>query len=723
MIENIIINKTATPDLTGEFAGGLVLISTRDIPTRNALNVSVQLGYNTQSTFKDFTSNPRGNTDWLGFDNGTREIPKGVPNTVNYRALSRDQNYATSALFKGDVYREEQTTALPILTTNITWSNTANLKNGGRFGTIVSVFYRRGQVIYDEVTRGRYELDRTPVFEGIELSQNRYSVNEGALANFSWVKGKHKVSFKNLFNQLFEDNYYIRQLSNLNRNQNISLRSSFLNQRTLYSGQLEGESVLTKSGIKLNWNGNYSYNFKEQPDLRTAQYVQQFGSSEPPILDDDDTRRFFSKLKDHAVGALGSLSIPFTFQGQKQLLKVGGSTVLRFRDFRARLFNYRPGSLNTDDEIPYDRAFLPSNIGPNGLYLEETTQNSDTYWGTSVINGGYVMLDNRLGDFRIIWGGRIEYWNQILTSRTVDLKREVVDNEKYDFLPSLNITYSINSKNQVRLSGSRTLARPEFREIAPFSFFDYEQIWGVSGNPELRRTSIWNGDARYEFYPKSGELISFGILVKQFTDPIELRMNPASNADRFLYQYSNADEALLYGAEAEFRKGLEFISPSLKDVVFIANATYLDSRVTLTTIGAGGGKEDRDRPLYGQSPYLINAGFQYNTPSVNATILYNRIGPRLFLVGDPTGAGFFDVYERPRNLLDLQVSKKVFDNKGEVRLTVADLLNNKFAFYDNPSDSDVSYKASEGDRFVYTYRPGTTISIGFTYDFALGKKK
>lgn len=723
MIDNIIINKTATPDLPGEFAGGLVQVNTKDIPTRNFLSVGVNIGFNTQSTFKDFISNPRNSTDWLGFDNGNRSLPSSMPSTVGYRSLTDAEKIEQTKNFKGDVYQEETRKALPITTLNLSWSNVAKFRNNGSFGTIVSVYHRQGMVVYDDVERGRFEQVRTPIFTGTE-TQNRYSVNAGVLANFTYVKGRHKISFKNLFNQLYEDNYYTRTLNNVGRLQEVSLRSSFLNQRSLYSGQLEGEHSLTKSGIKLRWSGNAAHNYKTQPDFRTAQYVRSISDPNARFeMDDDDTRRFFSTLKDYTVGGNGSLIVPFTLNSRQQTLKVGGGSLMRFRDFSARVFRYKPASTTTDISIPYDKAFLESNINENGLFLEEQTQNTDKYFGLSALNSGFVMLDNKIGEnLRVIWGVRAENFQQILTSRNLSLKREVLNSEKLDILPSVNVTYSLNARNQVRVSGSKTVARPEFRELAPFGFFDYEQIWGISGNIDLKRTSILNGDIRYEFYPKSGELLSVGVLAKQFTNPIEMRMDPGSNGDRWLFTYANADKAFLYGAEAEIRKGLDFISEKLKDITFISNLTILDSKVTLSTEQASGEKTELDRPLFGQSPYLINAGFQFNNNGWNATALYNRIGSRLSLVGDPTGAGFYDIYEKSRNLIDLQLSKRMLNNKGELKLTVSDLLNNRFAFYDNIS-AKPGYSYNNGDRINYAYTPGTTITVGFTYDFDLKKTK
>jgi hypothetical protein len=724
MIDNIIINKTATPDLPGEFAGGLVQVNTRDIPTKNQLNVTVSLGYNSQSTFKSFTGNQRSNTAWLGFDGGGRSLPSSMPNTVTYRGLTDNEKIAISKDFDGNAYGERVNTAAPIRTVNLAWSNTKTFKNEAKLGSIISVYYRNASIIYDEVERGRFEKVRTPIFTGTEI-QNRYSTNLGVMANFTYMKGATKISFRNILNQVYEENYLNRNVENIGRLQNVSLRSNFLNQRLLVSSQIEGEHLLSSSrGIKFIWNANGSFNSKSQPDFRTAQYTRNLGATTGAYtLDDDDTRRFFSELKDYSTGLNGTLIVPFSMGGLKQTMKLGGSTLLRFRDFNARVFRYRPVGNNADLTIPYDKMFLTSNINSNGLLLEEQTQNTDRYFGISALNSGYLMFDNKLSNsLRVIWGARAEFFEQFLSSRDLALNRVRVNTQKWDFLPSINITNSFNNQHQIRFAVSQTVARPEFREIAPFQFFDYESIWGIGGETTLRRTKIFNADIRYEYYPKSGEMISVGVFTKKFTDPIELRMDGGSNADRWLFSYTNAASATLVGAEVEIRKGMDFLSDKLKDFTFIGNATVLQSTVKLNSTQASGKETTQNRPLFGQSPYLINAGFQYTNSEkgFNASILYNRQGPRLSLVGDPDGAGFYDIYEKSRNLLDVQVSKKVLNNAGDFKLTVSDIFNNKFAFYDN-ADSKPGYSYAAGDRINYAYRPGTTVTVSFSYDINFKK--
>jgi outer membrane receptor protein involved in Fe transport len=312
---------------------------------------------------------------------------------------------------------------------------------------------------------------------------------------------------------------------------------------------------------------------------------------------------------------------------------------------------------------------------------------------------------------------RAENFQQMLTSKDQTGLRRVGLTEKLDFLPSVNLVYNLGTKQNIRLAGSKTVARPEFREIAEFAFFDYEMNYGVKGDTALRRTSITNLDARYEFYPKAGESLTFGAFYKSFTDPIEFRLDASSNADTRRYFYQNAISANTLGFEVEVRKGLEFISPSLKNFSLFGNYTYLSSEVTFNDISANNKEVKANRPLQGQSPYLINAGMQYTSPDFNVSILYNKVGERLSLVGNDE---FPSIYERPRNQLDFQISKRVIDSKGEIKLNFADILNNAFYFYEN-IDSKTAFKEGT-DRMFNSYKPGSTITLGFTYDFNLSKK-
>ena len=727
LIDNIVINKTATPEITGEFSGGLVQVNTKDIPSKDVITVGFGLGYNNQSTFRDFTSNRRNKYDWLGFDDGTRNIPDSFPATAQiYRALGKDaaglnKQIELTQQFRGDVYVPVTVKAAPIKTFNFTYAQNHKLKNGANLGTLVAINYRNSMLIYD-VEKAFYEADGSPVFNYTD-KQNRYQTNLGGIINIAWVKGKNKIAFKNLFNQLYEDNYYTREGFNTNRRNDIQFYSSYLNQRSLFSSQLEGEHQLTARGIKFKWNGNAGLNWKRQPDLRSALYARAIDTDEPFEIDPDDTRRFYSDLKDYSAGGGGQFIIPMNWGGKdKQTLKFGGSTLARMRDFRSRIFRYNITNFNSfvasNAFKPIDRAFFYDNMGNSGYILEEFTNNSDRYFGLSVLNAAYGMMDNKFGDFRVIWGLRAENFQQLLTSKEQTGNRSVRLTEKWDFLPSINVLLNVGDKQNLRASASRTVARPEFRELAEFAFFDYEMNYGVKGDSALRRTSILNYDLRYEIYPKAGEAITFGAFYKEFTDPIEFRLDPGSNADTRRYFYQNALSAKTLGFEIELRKGLEFISPALKPLSLFGNYTYLRSEVVFNDLGADSKTIKADRPLQGQSPYLINAGLQFTSDMFNASVLYNRVGQRLTLVGNEE---FPNVYERPRNQVDIQLSKKVLDGQGEIRINFQDILNNAFYFYENVNENT---GFQEGvDRLFNSYKQGSTITVGFTYDFNIGKKK
>jgi hypothetical protein len=722
LIDNIIINKTATPDMTGEFAGGLVQIQTKDIPVSNQLIVGMSLGFNTQSAFKDFVSNERGSMDFLGFDN-QRALPASYPKKyLEYSALPIADRVAISREFNPNIYNEVQSKAAPIQSYNLTWANVKRYNNGAALGTVIGLTYRSSELLFN-ATKTLFEKGQnSQAFFDYNDAQNKYAVTWGGIANIAWSYKKHKIAFKNLFNQLFEDNYYNRTGINTENLQDIRLRSSVLNQRSLYSAQLEGTHQFGARNIKATWNLNYALNAKQQPDLRVLTYGKSVGVNEPYRINlrGNNTNRFTSQLTDHVFGYNASLALPFTMFKQKQTLKIGASATARVRNFKAFIFGFTEPNDPALLTLPYNEIFQTQNIREGGFVMLTDLQNAqDKYFGASVLSAGYFMFDNKLSEkIRLVWGSRFENFEQFLKSNVQGTnKAQVIDTDKFDFLPSFNLTYSLSNKTNVRVGASRTVARPEFREIAPFVFFDFEQIASTQGSPELKRSSIINTDVRYEWYPKAGEIISFGTFFKHFSDPIELRLNSASVATRRQYQFQNAEMATLLGFEAEYRKNLSFLSSGaqwLENLYFNGNASLIFSKVTLGNVDASGNKlPATSRPLQGQSPYLINAGFQYDgKKGTNISLLYNRIGERMALVGN---ADFGDIYEQPRDLVDFQISQKVLNRKGEVRLTIGDIFNQPFATYENRDDKR-TYK--EGvDKYFSRFTPGTTFTIGFNYNF------
>jgi outer membrane receptor protein involved in Fe transport len=269
------------------------------------------------------------------------------------------------------------------------------------------------------------------------------------------------------------------------------------------------------------------------------------------------------------------------------------------------------------------------------------------------------------------------------------------------------LTYAAGSRTNLRLSASRAVNRPEFRELASYAVYDYDNNLSITGNPNLRRTQNTNADLRFEFFPRAGEVLSASLFYKTFTDPIE-----QTNLGNDNLSYANADHAYVYGAEIEVRKKLDFTgSGPLSHLTVYTNAAYIRGGVRFNGL-------DLRRPMQGQSPYLVNAGLLYLSDdeswAVNA--LYNRIGPRLQFRAVAGGA--FDIFENPRDVIDLQVSRKLLQGKLELKLTVSDLLAQPFRWYYkfDPASTHTAYDPAR-DAIIRSFRFGSTTTLGLRFHF------
>ncbi len=726
LIDNVIINKTASADLPGDFTGGLVTINTKDFPEQSFLNFSVGFGYNSQSTFKDFKSGSRGGLDILGFDNGDRQIPNGFASSSRFNTLSLSQKLAQTKLFSNS-FNINNGTSSPVQNYQLTWGAVKEFKNLSTFGSIISLSYRNSESINNS-HRLDYETDGHAAYD-FRDDIYKYSTNVGLLANFSYKKNRSRFSFRNIINKSFDDVYTFR--NGINNDNAVARRSNTidLTDKALVNSQVDGEHAIGKNDWKLNWNANYTFTYRDQPDLRVQSYAKPLDAANDASVPfraempsgssaSRPLSRFFSRLDDYAYGASASLAIPFNFNKEKSIFKVGGSALLKDRTFSARVLGYVGASSQFDNSLRNlapDMIFSPENINENGFVLNEITNNNDRYKALADLYAGYLLMDNRLSNkLRLSWGTRLEYYNQDLDARGFSNEKVNADVSNLDILPSFNLTYNVTDKSNFRFSGSKTVARPELRELAPFQYYDFISNSTTSGNPNLIRTNIYNGDIKFEYYPQGGELLSGGIFYKQFNNPIEQVIPAGSNANNRLRTYANANSASNYGFEVEMRKRLNFLDDSsewLKNLILFANYSYIVSDVDLsnTTTSAS----ERKRPLQGQSPYLINAGLQYNNTrgDFGLSLMYNRIGQRISDVGFE---GYPSIYENSRDLIDAQVSKKVLKSRAEIKLNFSDLLNQNIVFYQNQNGKK-TYE-SNIDNHLNTYKPGTSVSLSFSYN-------
>jgi TonB-dependent receptor len=717
LIDNIIISKTASPDMPGDFAGGYVQILTKDIPDQNFVNFGVGFGYNTQSTFKDFKSGYRNPTDYFGFDNGGRQLGSTFPTTrrIINNQLSSTQNITAINSLNNDftVYNSK---ALPSQSYQFTLGNVQEIgKNKNRFGTTVALTYRNTQTIYPDLIQ---KFDNYDYHNQV----NKFSTNIGGLANFAYSFGKSKITFKNLYNRIFDDQFTYRTGSNTSTSSSDNRFYAYdLLIKSLLKSTIEGEHQLGAKTSKLKWNLGFSNITNDQPDQKKVNYKQN-NPGDPYYATvtglGKENARVFSKLNENIYSGRVDYNLPVKLFKQSNL-KIGVNSQYRDRDFTARFLGLVLNQNNPNYDInailqrPIETLFA-RNVINAGLYnLNELSNPTDRYRANSFTNSGYFMLDSKLSEkVRVVYGLRVEKFDLKLSTDETNVTQPRVVLNNTDFLPSLNFTYSVTPKANFRASYFRSLARPEFRELAPFAFYDYEILATVQGNPNLKRTIIDNADIRYEFYPSAGQIFSISAFYKKFQNAIEPIVEDQNSSTTI--SYFNSKSAYVYGLEMEIRKTLDFINGGtfFKATTAYANVSITKSRITNPNDGAK--RLETSRPLVGQSPYVINAGLQHseldNKLSIN--ILYNRLGKRIFYAG---GERFSSIYELSRNVVDAQIGYKVFKNKGEFKISASDIFNEKYSFV-YELDGKPFVQSGTGNIFR-GYRPGSTYSISFNYTF------
>ncbi|MCA4898820.1 MAG: carboxypeptidase-like regulatory domain-containing protein [Bacteroidota bacterium] len=729
-IDQMLIYKSGTAELPGDFAGGVIQIVTKQPEIENFTKVGFSAGFRDGTTFQNFRSSQTSSTDWLGFDNGFRELPADFPTTTALRATNRtDINRERAGKSLNNTFALKEFQAPIDLGFNITTSNSFRIgkvtaKNltavgySNSYQTFQAEFNR-----FNEFSNGVL-TPRFKYFDNTHVRETRVS----AMHNWEFkFNDRHKLEFKNFFVQLGENRTIVREGNDFIQQPNFDRLnySYYYLDRSIYSGQLQGFHELGSSS-KINWVVGANLINKREPDFRrfrTFRDIADRGTETPyemqlpPNSNLFDTGRFWSSLNDDGLNH--SLNFEHKFGDPKEKrtasIKAGYLFEYRTRAFDARYISYLyPGNFDQTIKqqlalLPISDIFAPKNISRNnGLVIEEGTNLTDSYTGSNFLTAGYVGGTLPVGKFDLAGGVRIENNVQKLKAFGVNVENTVLAP-----LPFLNVAFNLSERELIRAAYSRTLNRPEFRELAPFLFYQFEVDANIVGTPTLKTAFINNLDLRYEMYPNPGEMFSIGAFYKSFKDPIEIYNQIVGESPQFFY--ANSPEAYSVGAEIEFRKSLASLGVSkfLRNTSINTNAAFIKSEVD---VGAAATNQARFRPLTGQSPYIVNVGVYYNDEEngFSANVAYNVFGQRIFTVGDLLYPTWF---EMPRNILDLQIAKQ-FKKKYEIKFNAQNLLNANYQFkQDNANDSEIQ----NSDPLIRGYRIGAQYSISFSVKFHHGK--
>ncbi len=759
LIDNILIYKTPAPELPADFSGAMINIKSKSLVDENSLSLSYSASYQPNTTFRDFYTYQGGKYDWLGFDDGTRALPSDFPATTDFRQLANN----STAEDKEEIVRlgqqfskiwtPERVRAKPDQSFSLSYKKRFTL---GKFSVsnISSLSYS-SSLSTDEVFRAAYQAYDTiqdqPNF-AYHFNDLRFSekVRVGGLMNWTFIFGNNqRIEFRNLFNQMGATRTILRDGQNfyggsLERSYEMAYES-----RSIYSGQLGGQHTFFNEKTKLDWTLGYSFGNKNQPDIRRVKSMrnEELPETAPFTLsvnfnaDPTQFGRLFLENDENIYVAAANLTQKLNLGVILPEIKAGFYSEIKDRRFQARNIGYVAANFGRFDfrlvRLPADTTAVFSDLIFNhidtifndqhinsvrGFKIDESTNLSDSYQASNRLNAGYLGILLPMGKtFDLYAGVRIENNMQLLDGYNEYGKEVNISNDYLDLFPSVNFTTHFTDELQFRIAWGKTVNRPEFREIAPYSFYDFEEKASIYGNDSLLNAYISNLDARLEWYPSQGEMITFGGFYKRFENPIEAHLKDFGTG--WNYKYFNAVEAESYGVELDVRKTLAGLEDQqgfirfFKDITLVINASLIKSAIT----NDDPTERDTVRQLQGQSPYLINAGifYQNEDAGISASLMYNRIGERIAFVGDLTNP---HIWEMPFNSLDLTLDWRITPKltfKGGVRNLMNDaILYKQFEDFNKDVDGDgIGDGVVTREQITRQYQPGQLFKVGLSYVF------
>lgn len=740
ILDNLVIYKTATPDKTGEFGGGIIEITTKSTSTKPIGIISFGQGYNSLITGKDrLFSEMKGGNDWLGLDDGTRALPDGIPGDLNsFNKLSPDEKLNLAKGFEKYKWGIKKANTRPNFNFQLAKSFNINVKDQEFISSIFSITYNRsfvftsgernsfdgpGTYIGNPTDPGYFPVQRRKVIDSIYNDE----VIWAALGNVSFkINNRNSISWKNNLS-VNTDYRLVRRFGNYDFTDEpdailTETYRAFISDK-IYTSQLSGEHQIGKFKTKINWLGAYSEVEREIPNqmITTSSSLQGGGTT----ANGTNGGMISTNSQENIKNVKVDITQPYTFlKNNQNFIKMGGGYQFRKRDFTSRsllLVRYGGTAYQVDESVynlPEDQRFLGQYLGlmstgKAGVSVQDATVPNSQYFAESTNAHAYVMNDQRFKKLRAIYGVRMESFSQKLLAPQRGFGAVDINYNKVDFLPSANLVYALTPKTNIRASYSETVNRPEFRELASFGFYEYVTGLFVFGNPTNTRAKIKNYDFRYEIYPGKAQLLSVSTFYKKFTDPIEFATLPVNINEA---TYSNIPTATVYGIEAEFRVLLStlFRSKSEKSLLnkftISGNGAYIKSKVLL---GKAKDSSEIFRPLQGQSPYIINVaiGFSDENTGLSSTLSLNRIGERLAIAGSKDRPDFYD---KERTVIDFQIAKTFLDNKVEVKFNLRDFLAQQIVVY---LDNDKTKSFTEQDRIFSSNNAPRTFIFSASFKF------
>jgi hypothetical protein len=716
VLSGILVQKTYSADMPGEFGGGTIQMRTRGVPESFLLRFQGTLGYADGTTGKEGLRSRGGGRDWLGRDDGFRAAPPGA----FLRPLPPSNSAETRAIGASLVSR-----GLGIGRKEIGPNTGVAFSVGDdyRFGDdAFSVgFIASGRYSQDWDQREEQRAEFAILGDGTQVPTQRYlrenterNIDSGLFLSVGSEIGEHHrlTASAMLFRQTQgEDRIDEGLRSSGNVEQAFSIEWI---ENQLLTRQLGGEhSLPALGGLKLDWQYTSSRANREVPMARSYLFSERdpgeftYTNSFPPQIR-------YETLVDDVDESQLALSYPFEFGDARSLtVSAGGSALDRQRASDIFRFSFRNNQRPPLEPTPIDEIFTPEAILSGEIDLIATGRATDFYTARQSLDAWFLRTDLKWDEWRVDVGLRREANDQrVITQDPFQAGAEpiVASIDQADQLPAGTLTWSYSEQAQFRLAYSKTVSRPDFRELSSAPFTDPQLDITVIGNPELVQADIASADLRWEYYFNDLESFSVALFRKEFERPIELVRTPASDD---LLELRNAETAQNQGIEFDLYRSFAFVEnldwlPNgiddwlpWSDLYLGANYAWIDSEVDL---GANAGiQTSAQRPLQGQSPYVANLSVSYLPADgkTEATLLYNVAGERISKVGE---SGAPDEYEQPFNQLDFTVSRSLRWDGWKLKLRLRNLLDPEVEFL-------------QGDEVSRSYRKGREAAVSLEWKF------
>lgn len=833
VIDKILVFKSPSADLMGDFAGGAVKVFTKNTKPVRHFDIGIQGGFREGSTFSDFHVAPKSSTDWLGFDDGLRKLPSHLP---TYRQSGGKYTMSQQEMISGfsDKWTYTRRKAMPDMQLFMNYFDNFRLGRWRLYNLTSLTYTNENRHLEQQRQTGNthaYRLDKYGFQVGSSNTIGTNNVSSqvakvNLMQNFTLrINDNNRIEWKNFLLNEGKNTVGV-QISRQNSDPAFAVQDNFretkqnliqFQQRLLYNGNLDGyHTGKGKKKQELHWNLGYAYSMQDVPDQRVSRFYRNYSptgiiSAEDPklhwIVDYGVSEnqlfygmanRFFVQNRENTYSAAIDYAVQLSPSFQ---LKAGTYQLFRNRVVERRFFKVTRGGLTGNETT---LMFTPGGwdnggrINPglltfreqdlahiwqsqnfrddgSGLQLYDKSSPIDRYVASEQNNSGYVQgawtgPDSTLS---VHAGIRFEHNQQRVSGAaaygSIFLPLEVKLPQS-QLLPSVQVNYRPGSSWVFRASYGRTVNRPELREIAPFSDFDFVNQERISGNTLLKGTVIDNYDLRVELYPRgnSNETVSAGIFYKNLDKPVE-RIRFANGNEVHVGQtgisFFNADKATVYGLEVELRKQLNFIPGNLfRNLSVVFNGALIESRASrkalpvrppgVVTVPGDQMGIFSNRPLQGQAPYVINSGLYYENPGWGTKIgvLFNVSGPNIYALADVNGEELMklrekndgytledyvlletrpDLLELPRNLLDLSFTQRIYKSL-QMKLNLQNLLdepvhivedqnfNHRYNREQATPARSTQYKSLfyyEGDNTYLKYRTGRYYTVTFTYSF------